>query len=392
MSVQGLLRGVSKSRSVGRFLFREHGTVVRTFAPLLLRFGARAEKELMLCERAFLRCFASGSEVSFRMADAAATRLRKMIKRLPAREQDHCTIELERRMQTLNSKRDGFGRLLAQAAESAAVKMSSGRRKKKNNLAEKILSVFGELMDAAAKRDRPVFAIWRHFRKVVSPSSSSVRSALDYLAAHQAEIKDAARVRNLQALWGYLAKIRGELGEGYALLNKVWKGVVDSRIQEAERIASKLGPGHEVHYLTQLDNAIKVNELEGPDALIVIINRKTKQAFFHTAAQVKTARTSEGVGQSVNDLLRSAGEQRYTLVPTCEFTLNGKREIFTLGGHPLVETNRYIINATGSRIPSGDLYVLQSLSHAVTEFELDMTVDQFTLLAISLLEAALKAY
>ncbi len=355
----------------------------------------------MLCERAFLRCFASGSEVSFRMADAAAMRLRKLIKLLPAREQDHCAIELERRMQTLNSKRDGFGRLLARSAESATAKTSTGPGRQKNKVADGILAIFGDLMDAAAKRDEPVFAIWRHFRKVVSPSSPAVRSALDYLAAHQAEIKAlskasissvADRVKKLQALRGYLAKIRGELGEGYALLNKVWKGVVVSRILEAQRIASKLGPGYEVHYLTQLDNAIKVNQLEGPDALIVIINRKTKQAFFHTAAQVKTARTSEAVGQSVNDLLRSAGEQRNTLVPTCEFTLNGRREIFTLGGHPLVETNRYIINATGSRIPAADLNVLQRLGHAVTEIELDMSVDQFTSLAISLLEAALKAY
>jgi hypothetical protein len=406
LTTQKLLGGVSKSKRLATFIFRQHGTAVRAFAPLL-RSIAKAEKEIALLERAFLRCLISGSEASFRTADAAATRLRKLIKRLPAQEQDQCAMELERRMQTLNNKRDGFGRLFVESVEKSAVKASSRMRsvsaKKHLRLADQVLSAFGLLMDTAIKSEAAVGAVWKHFRKVVTPSSRAVRSAVEYLATHQEQIKaltrasaqsTASRLRRIQALRGYLVNVRGYLAEGYALLNKVWKGVVDTRLQEAEAIASKLGPGHEVHYLTQLDNGIHINVsgAQGPDALIVIVNRKTKQAYIHTFAQVKAARTSKAIGQTVKDQLRLAGEQINTLVPRLEFTLNGKLQHLTIDWHPLVEESIYVINAAGSRIPKADLDDLKRLGRAVTELELDISVDQFTRLAVSMLEAALNVF
>lgn len=410
MSIQDqLLRGVSKSRSLGTFIFRQHGETVRAFTPLLLRFGKEGGKKVKLLERAFNACLESGSEASFRIADHAAMRLRKLSNQLPEPEQSQVAIEIERRMQTLNNKRDGFGRLFAESAEESMIAKAARKRLssrvalatvKKTQLADRVLSVFGDLMRKADAEGAAVSLIYKHFQQVVEADSSSMKSAMQYAADHAEKMRDIVESKilspahRLQKLRGYLSKMRGDLGEGYGLLNKVWSGSIYKHLEEAEQIAielNKLEPGHEVHYLTQLDNKILVNGLEGPDALIVIVNRRSKKCYFHTKAQVKTATTSEGVKQSIHDLLRSAGEQRRTAVPYVDFTLNGKREVFTLGADPLVQTNRYLINATGSTIPKVDIDKLKSLGEAVTELELDMSVDQFTLLAVSVIEAAIKA-
>jgi hypothetical protein len=401
--VNAIRKGVPLVGEVGAFFFRNHGVVIHVFGPLLRDFGVLAGKDIAILTRAFNRAAQSGSEAAFRAAEAAAGRLRKLVVKLPQADQQSVAIELERRMQTLNQKRDEFGKLFAEEvqdakrAKKAAKTLASAESALRKSLdADKLIAKLGEVRAARGAADPAVDAVWKAFESVVDPLvSAGVRDAATYAAQHSDKIKKLLKDGKLtQELWGYLVKIRGALGEDYALGNAVWHKKRDELLGEAAKHALQMGDGYEVRYLTQLDHGIKLNGGEGPDALIAIIHPDKKEIYFYATVQAKTADTSEALTQIVDGIARSGGKKGAAAVPvaTVNLNLDGDLMVLTASRNSSFTESFYLINASESTIPTNDLLLLQQSGIRATELQLDMTVDQFTHLALDVMEAAAKAF
>ena len=396
--VAAIRKGIPLVSEVGRFFFRDHGVIVHALGPLLRDFGRTAGKDVAALTRAFDRCVASGSESAFRTADAAANRLKALARKLPPTDQQSVLIELERQMQTLQNKRDQFGKLFsesmqeAKGAQKAAGAVASTAAKAKD--ADEVISKLGEVIAARSGADSAVAAIWNTFRRYAPLQSAGVRAAAEYAAQNARKIKTLlGNGKMTSELWGHLVAIRGHLGEEYALANRIWRSKTDDLIRDAESYAKDLGKGYEVHYLTQAEHNIQLNGLEGPDAVVAIIHPDTKEFYFYATIQVKTADTSKGLHQIADGLARTAGKKGAggAMVPNVSLILEGEEVAFTAARNPAFTETFYIINAAESSIPVDDVRLLGEYGIHATELQLDMSVDQFTHLALDIMEAAAKS-
>ena len=79
--------------------------------------------------------------------------------------------------------------------------------------------------------------------------------------------------------------------------------------------------------------------------------------------------------------------------PTVSFarTPGGPIEHFLLAVNEKVETTYTVINAAGSRIPQPDLDELIRFGIEAEELKLDLSIEQLTHLAASLMDAAVNA-
>jgi len=120
--------------------------------------------------------------------------------------------------------------------------------------------------------------------------------------------------------------------------------------------------------------------------MIVIINRKRGEAITFLSAQVKTANTSEAVEQTINDVINRALSPAGLL----EFVYEDSPYALKLVQHELVTVQRYVLNAAVSRIPCPNIALLNKYSVQVSEILLDMSVRQFSLLSIRMMEEGLN--
>jgi len=399
MSLKLLRAGLELSAKLGRFVVQRRGIVIYAFEPLLRKYGKQAGSLIIRLESAFEIFMKSGSDASFSTAWKAYADLQKMALKLPMEEQIRVGLELEHRAQTLLIHQSDMASLWAESLEQTTKLRAVAKGIQQDKPLHYVMASLKNLLKSAKKSQTTLYKTWELFTAVVSLNSPEVRAAMRSAADDAAEVKNLLRnkklpaVLRIQKLNGYMVKVRGALGEGYALLSKIWLKEKDVLLADANRIAASLGPGYEAHYVTQLEHAILLNGKEGPDALIVILNRETKEAILHTSAQVKTAKVSEAIEQTINDQLRGIGQEADKLFPlgSLELRLGKNSEAFVLSARGKIPVNRYIMNAAGGRLPAKDIRLLEELGGKVTEIELDMSVDQFTHLAITIMEAALKA-
>lgn len=403
MNLKLLRAGVKISAKLGRFIVQRRGIVIYVFEPLLRKYGKEAGRFISRLESAFEIFMESGSDASFRTAWNAYAKLQKLALKLPINEQVRVGIELERRAQTLLIHQSNM--IWLEHLEQPVKKTLKLSRAVKNGIQHdkeihNVMASLKNLLKSARKNQTTLYKTWRLFTDVVSPNSPAVQSAMRDAAKYAPEVKEILRDTKLtaalrtQKLNGYMVTVRGKLGEGYALLSQMWLKEKDVLLADANRFAESLGPGYEARYVTQLEHAIVVNgaRKEGPDALIVILNREDKIAILHTSAQVKTAKVSEAIEQTINDMSRSIGQEKdkLFLLGSLELRLGKNSEQFVLSAHGKLPVNRYIMTAAGGRLPAKDIKWLVELGDLVTEIVLDMSVDQFTHLAITIMEAALK--
>jgi hypothetical protein len=397
--IAAIRKGIPLTSKVGAFFFRNHGVVIHVLGPLLRDFGKPAANDIAVLTRAFERCVESSSASAFRAAESAASRLRALADKLPPADRQSVLIEIERQMQTLQNKRNEFGKLFAESMQETKATgkvagfVASALGKAKD--ADQVIATLGEVIAARSAAEPAIAAVWKSFRRYVPLQSVGVRAAAGYAAEHAPKIKALlAKGKMTPELWGHLVKIRGFLGEEYALANRIWRSKADDLMRDAQKFASRRGEGYEVVYLTQADHRIELNGLEGPDAIIAIIHREKREFFFHSTIQVKTADTSKGLDQIADGISRTAGKRGggAVSVPNVSMVLEGEPMIFTAARDPALTESFYLINASESMIPVDDALLLEQYGIRATELQLDMSVDQFTHLSLDIMEAASKAF
>jgi hypothetical protein len=386
-----------------------HGAELRPFAGLLARFGKAAARDVQMLHQVLSANTAVLTDGAIGQGWAAVKRLAEQARTLPAGpERTLAAIEVERAMQALLSRETDFVIAYTDALEHAAAELRQAKAQQALKAAKGLLSAvtptaasqvlahLAKELDAGAPALK---RLWQRYRSVPGGPAGMLKAA--GIAGERAQPMQAIlRRRGLgvaqrqSQLWGHLSKIRGELGEGYALGNKVWFTHRADQLARARGLANRLGPGHTVEYLTQAEHGLRLNGAEGPDAIVAIVNRAEKRLYDTMRAQVKVAEIGEGAAQSANDVLRSIGQERRgaQALSRYEFRLtpSGPAEAFALSSRPEVTTHLYLINAAGGRTPARDLAELKALGLPITTIALDMSVTQFTHLAVSMAESAIK--
>ena len=410
-SLSALAPAAEVSAVVNATAFRQHGAALSAFAPLLRLSGRKAAADIVRVQHALTRGLMTASDATLLAGWDSLRNLAELANKLPPAKAASVCRELERQSQALLAAQDDFALLWTESAAAerlkrvkaradqtlAALQKASNARKAMEVSSE--AAVLGTLVANTVKGEPELAKLWNSFLRVASLTSPSVLSAAKVAAKRCAGVaqilarKGPLTETEFSQLWSHLSKVRGELGEGYAFGTQRFLRERDKELARASAIALKLGPGHEVKYVTQLEHSIKINGAEGPDAMVLVFNRKTGQMYDPTRIQVKTAAHSEGVEQSIRDGFRSAGHERRGIVPvaSCELRLtqDGPVEHFMISSHPDVTTRSLLINAGGAKIPREDLEALRSLGMRVDELDVGMNIEQFTHLAISLMEAAL---
>jgi hypothetical protein len=425
-------RGITRFRatirttaSLRRLARGTQGVVLHAFGPLLRRFGTDAGKHVALLEAACEVALDRGSRKALLAASRAADQLEAMARQLPADERASVLLELERRRQTLLFRDQGFGeefaravdearqsrKLPARAQDARAGNMEAALQKK----ADATCAEFGKRMNASGRTQDPVIAIYARFRRVVPLLSAGMNDATRKAAEQAEAFRDLLKrygrtpTPELQSqLWGIVSTVRGSLGESYALGSKAWRAEADRLMVEASRdalrinreaaaVAGRTGdslrPNFQAIELSQLEHEVKLNGLEGPDAMIALVDPQRRRMVLRARAQVKTAKVSEGVKQTLNDDLRLLGlETKKTAeIPIVTFRRNGKTESYVVEVIPSVREDRYALDMMGARVPGKDLEELAAAGRRIETMQLDMSVDDFTQLTLSLLESAVRA-
>ncbi|WP_369133612.1 hypothetical protein [Modestobacter sp. I12A-02662] len=396
------------AETTGRFVLRTHAAEVRPFAGLLVRFGKAAVRDVQILDEVLSLTRSAPSEAALGRGWSAVTRLAEKARSLPpGRERNLVGIEVERAMQALLARDADFAIGFTEAIEHAAAQLRAVRAEAAIKAAGtlvrfpapteggKVLARLARRLDAAAPE---LQRLWSRL-EAASESARSIQAAADAAAERAPAILKVLRERGLTSqqrlsqIWGHLSGIRGPLGEGYGLGNRVWLARRAEEMARARALAAAMGPGHTVEYLTQVANNLQVNGREGPDAMLLIVDQRARRTYNSMRAQVKVAAVSEGAQQSGNDVLRSLGVEsgRVPVPATVTYTPGPGETPVTLllSSHPEVRTRLHLINAAGSRIPEADIHALREFGFAIDELQLDLTVTHFTHLALSVAESAL---
>ena len=132
---------------------------------------------------------------------------------------------------------------------------------------------------------------------------------------------------------------------------------------------------------------------QGPDAMQVIEDIHGNRGIPKDAVQIKIAKTSEAVPQTILDQYRSVGLIKAgPTPPVLLYTPTGQTQerMLPLVMDPRVSRRLVIINALDSRIPAGDLVELDVMGMPVDERLLGWTVDQNTRIGLVVLQATLE--
>lgn len=425
-------RGITRFRaaikptsSLRRLARGSQGVVLHAFGPLLRHFGTDAGKLVARLEAACEVALDRDSRRALLAANRAADELEAMAARLPADEQASVLVELERRRQTLLFRDSRFGEEYARAtdeARQAGKSLSKARRVQARNKdaalqrqADATCAEFGKRMNTTGRSKDPAHGIYARFRRAVPLMSAGMNDAVRKAAGQAEAFRDLLKryaktpTPDLQSqLWGVVSAVRGSLGESYALSSKIWREEADRLLVEASRDAVRINreasalagraaggprPAFQAIELSQLEHQVKLNGLEGPDAMIALIDPQRRRMVLRARAQVKTAKLSEGVEQTLNDDWRLLGQEtkKITEVPIVEFRRNGKTETYVVEVIPSVREDRYALDMMGARIPERNLKELAAAGRRIETMQLDMSVDEFTQLTLSLLESAVRA-
>lgn len=407
-SLSATLKAKPVTTAASAVVVLSHGAELRPFASMLARFGKAAARDIELLNRVLKTRSSRLTDAAMGQGWDAVTRLAKRMRSLPpGPEQRMAGYELEQSMQALFSRETDFiipftdeiakqARALRAARRVAAVTAAGTLMKAAPADGAQVLARLASDLDSGAPALKQ---LWERFSALPGADAAALQAgelAADFAPDMRAILRNrSVRLSRRQSqLWGYVSQVRGLLGEGYALLSPVWLKHLADEMARVRRIAYRLGPGHTVEYLTQMEHGLRLNGAEGPDAIIAIVNRAEKVIYDPMRAQVKVASISEASAQSSNDLLRRVGQERrgefssgwYEFRPSA----SGQSKAFVVRSRPDVAANLYLINAGGGRNPAEALADLRAMNQSVTELWFDFTVQQMSHLAISLSESAIK--
>jgi hypothetical protein len=404
-----ILKAEPLTTAAAEVIVQSHAVELRPFASMLARFGKEAARDVTVLNRVLLvRNTARLTDGQIARAWQAITGLAKRMRSLaPGPERTLAAFELEQSMQSLLSRKTDYivpwaeeieaeVRALRDAASYAAVEAAGNLVKATSSPGSHVLARLAADLEAAAPE---LIQLWKRFAAVSGVDLARLRAAetaAKFAPAMSRILRDhtLGTVAARQALWGHISPVRGLLGEGYALASPVWTERLTIEIARANELAYRLGPGHAVEYLTQLEHGLRLNGREGPDAIVAIVNRGEKVMYDPARVQVKVASRSEAAVQGFGDEVRRVGQERDRELSSAwyEFSssLSGSLEAFVVRSRPDIAPSLYLINAGGGRTPIADLAALRALSRSLTEIWLDFTVSQMTHLAISLCESAIK--
>ena len=388
--LEALLGLSGVSARLYKFAIRVHGSTVARFAALVALNDVVINKHITMLTSATAEFLETGSRHASTTTWRSVRAVEDALKQLPPAQQERVAYELERYVQMLLAQDPDLAKLIVKDIEDFRIVRLA-------RLAERALERPSAASVVVAAWRRGVYRaggdllkIFKRFEKLVSIDSPAVVKASAYIRDNADSIRSAAQAAqkgNKAALLGHLSSVRGLLGEAYALLSPVWRTRHRRALREARKLARKLGPDYEVLAISQLENKISLSLKEGADQMILIVNRKKQEAITFLSAQVKTAETSEAVAQVLNDVFK----RELSPAGLLEFVYEGQPQAFKLVQHEAVTARRYILNAAESRIPGADLDLLRKLGVQVSEVVLDMSVSQFSLLAIRMIEEGLNA-
>jgi len=382
------LRAILGLRSISarftKYSIRIHGTTVTRFAGLLaLKNPALTRHVTNLITNTSLY-LQSGSFAAGSLAWKSIKALEEVINKLPPKERINLLLELQRYRTMLLARDPDLAKILLDYRADLLAQMMRRDLVKSEAL-------IARWQKRISRGNKNIIDIFEHYSNVVAPyDSPGVQKAAAYVQDNIAEILsavEAAKSGYKEILIGHLVRVRGDLGEGYALYTKIWLKEHLTMLDQAKILAKRMGKEYEVVSLTQLENKIKLDKKEAADQMILIINKKKNQAITFLSAQAKTANVSDAVKQTLNDYIRE-------LNPKAKLTFfhDGIDYALTPIQHKDVAAHRYILNAAGSRIPKSDLEILQQTGIEIKEFVHDMSISQFSLLALNMIEEGLSMF
>ncbi|MET8310692.1 hypothetical protein [Micromonospora sp. NPDC005173] len=399
-------RTVLEARSLGR----------HAFVAVLVRFGKEAEHHVHVLQEVLSLPHPTLPQTAIDRGWRAIHGLGDMLRSLPpGPERELVAFEVERAMAGLKARMEGYAAGWVDNTEfEYAEAIQKGDAALRGPVAEAAVKAAGTLVKSvtpteAAKvlarleefierRPEDLRRLWAHFGTAQGAADGlrlSAEAAAERAPAMLAVLRQPGltRQQRLSALWGHLVNIRSPLGEAYGFGDKVWLDEIEKVLAGSRKLATELGPGHTVEYLTQAANDIRINGVEGPDAMALISHRHTPLAYVSLSAQNKIARVSEGAEQSANDVLRWAGFEvgRVQQTATISFTrAPGEKPVtLLLAWRPEVRTQIYLINAAGSRTPAAQMAALQAYGLPIREMTTDLTLTHFTHLTLSVAESAI---
>jgi hypothetical protein len=382
----------SVSAKLFKFAQRVHGQTLARFAALLALNDLVINKHITVLSTAVAEFLETGSRHAGTSAWKSVRALEDALKRLPPAEQEAVAYDLERYVQMLLSQDADLAKLIGKDIEEFSLLRLRRLATRALEESSKEARVIAAWKRGAHGAGGDLLKIFKRFEKLVSLDDPAVVKASAYIRDHADSLREAiraARNGDKAPLLGHLSSIRGLLGEAYALLSPVWRARHRATLKEAKKLARKLGRDYEVLAISQLKNKIFLSGKEGADQMILIVNRTKKppEAITFLSAQVKTADKSEAIAQTLNDVftreLNPAG--------LLECVVGKQQEVFKLVQHEAVTAQRYILNAAESYIPPTDLALLRKKGVQVSEVVLDMSVSQFSVLAIQMIEDGLNA-
>jgi hypothetical protein len=370
-----------------KYAFRVHGNTLQRFAPFLNLKDPLINKQITQLTSATAQFLETDSRYAGNKAWENIRLLDKAISRLSPDKQSSALLELERSIEMLLVRDNDLKKLIGKEIEDFRL----FRLAKVFNMTLKNPAATGAIISQWSKSiyssGGELLKIFKRFKEIVSLDEPAVTKASAYIFDNSTKLKKAVENSDKQALLGYLSNVRGFLGEGYALLSKEWRIQHTKALKKAKKIAQELGKDYRVVSLSQIQNKIFLGGKEGPDQMIVLINRKRKEVIPFLVAQVKIANKSEAILQTINDVVNR--ELKFTSV--FEYVYKEEKFALRLIQDQRVATQRYILNATGSIIPRTDLELLNKYGiQEVSEIVLNFSVEQFSYLAIRMIEEGLN--
>jgi hypothetical protein len=413
-SLSALTRKVTPA--VGATLSRQRGRLGRPFEALIKQAGAAVVNDVVSLEMALEVGAKAGSSAGnqARAADAfqAINALWDRAETLSGRPAERVRLELLARWKRAEAMRvkalsfcdeDTVKAINKLESDAAAAKPAfkagvAAAAKKADAAAAGTLAELDQMLIQSGT-DPVLVKLWDYVGTALGKNSPFIEEMARDAAARAEAVLKILREKGVKLgqaeLWGHLSNVRGLLGEGLALADKAVIADRDLAFAAAQATAKRLGPGHDVVWLTQVENGIRYADRgAGPDAMILIRNNATGEAYIHTAYQVKAARKSEAFPQSVNDWYRENGVFKQGGWEfgdgTVTFTLPGQEQEVTLriAASSAVQRRAAIVNFTGAT--NEEVRALTDAGFVVDEKRLGMSVDQATHLAVSMQQAAIR--
>lgn len=261
---------------------------------------------------------------------------------------------------------------------------------------DSVLDVFTSFL----KSEDRLLRAWTDTLLHLRPGSKALNSAANKALTAAPDVDKLLRsnldiVAKRQQIWGHISGIQGLLGEGYAIAHPLWRQHLSEQLKLASDFVRKDGNRYAVHYITQLDNKLLLNGKEGPDAVILLIDRARGNCVLFSQLQVKTKRVSDATEQTIGDIKRRAGLQASASGQhSFQFIPDGKTnpETFSIIVDPRVSKHEKLFTATfeGSRTPKASIEELNRSALEVVEIRLGRSVSEMSTFAFRMTVAAIE--